>query len=96
LKGRCPEGTIPIRRTKEEDVLRASSVESYGRKKHLSIPQPKSAQPDLITQSGHQVLCFLHIPHWPMGPHHPYLYLIFPIYFNKSIYLENLQEKKIN
>ncbi|XP_059449479.1 protein neprosin-like [Corylus avellana] len=54
LNGRCPKGTIPIRRTKEHDVLRASSIESYGRKKHLSIPQPKSAQPDLITQSGHQ------------------------------------------
>ncbi|XP_062174865.1 protein neprosin-like [Alnus glutinosa] len=54
LNGRCPEGTIPIRRTKEEDVLRASSVESYGRKKHLSIPQPKSAEPDLNTLGGHQ------------------------------------------
>lgn len=54
LNGRCPEGTIPIRRTKEDDVLRASSVESYGRKKQLSIPQPTSAEPDLIAQSGHQ------------------------------------------
>ena len=34
LNGRCPKGTIPIRRTKEEDLLRASSVASYGREKH--------------------------------------------------------------
>ncbi|KAI9116488.1 hypothetical protein K1719_012655 [Acacia pycnantha] len=54
--GRCPEGTIPIRRTKKNDLLRASSVQQFGKKKHKSSPQPRSAkpQPDLITQSGHQ------------------------------------------
>ncbi|KAM0004464.1 putative neprosin [Helianthus debilis subsp. tardiflorus] len=31
--GKCPKGTIPIRRTKKEDILRASSVDSYGKKK---------------------------------------------------------------
>ncbi|KAK7361646.1 hypothetical protein VNO77_03717 [Canavalia gladiata] len=31
----CPEGTIPIRRTREEDMLRASSVSRFGRKKIL-------------------------------------------------------------
>ncbi|CAL4980668.1 unnamed protein product [Urochloa decumbens] len=30
--GECPEDTIPIRRTKEEDVMRASSVRMYGKK----------------------------------------------------------------
>ncbi|XP_061363476.1 protein neprosin-like isoform X2 [Gastrolobium bilobum] len=54
VNGKCPEDTIPIRRTKEEDVLRASSVKRYGRKKHRTIPKPRSAQPDLINQSGHQ------------------------------------------
>lgn len=55
LNGKCPEGTIPIRRTKEEDLLRTSSVQSYGKKKHRSIPEPaRSADPDLINQSGHQ------------------------------------------
>lgn len=29
----CPEGTIPIRRTTEQDVLRATSVRKFGRKK---------------------------------------------------------------
>ncbi|GMI83486.1 hypothetical protein like AT1G70550 [Hibiscus trionum] len=28
----CPEGTIPMRRTREEDMLRASSVRRFGRK----------------------------------------------------------------
>jgi len=53
--GVCSEGTIPVRRTKKEDVLRASSVKRYGKKKHLSVPLPRSADPDLINQSGHQV-----------------------------------------
>ncbi|KAA8520314.1 hypothetical protein F0562_014570 [Nyssa sinensis] len=53
LNGRCPEGTIPIRRTSREDILRASSVKSFGKKNRTS-PQPRSAEPDLINQSGHQ------------------------------------------
>lgn len=52
--GKCSEGTIPIRRTKEEDVLRASSAKRYGRKKHTSFAKPRSAEPDLVNQSGHQ------------------------------------------
>jgi hypothetical protein len=54
MNGQCPEETIPIRRTKKDDVLRASSVKRYGKKKHRSTPQPRSADPDLINQSGHQ------------------------------------------
>ncbi|KAL3615873.1 hypothetical protein CASFOL_040167 [Castilleja foliolosa] len=54
LNGMCPEDTIPIRRTKKEDVLRASSVKRYGKKKRKSILQPNSADPDLVNQSGHQ------------------------------------------
>lgn len=27
----CPKGTVPIRRTTEQDILRASSVRRYGR-----------------------------------------------------------------
>ncbi|KAL0436752.1 UNVERIFIED_CONTAM: hypothetical protein Sradi_0383100 [Sesamum radiatum] len=50
MNGKCPEDTIPIRRTKKEDVLRASSVKRYGKKKHRSIPKPRSADPDLINQ----------------------------------------------
>uniref|UniRef100_A0A7N2LCY6 Neprosin PEP catalytic domain-containing protein n=1 Tax=Quercus lobata TaxID=97700 RepID=A0A7N2LCY6_QUELO len=42
LNGRCPEGTIPIRRTKEEDLLRAGSVANFGRKKYHTIPHAQS------------------------------------------------------
>ncbi|KAL0903656.1 hypothetical protein M5K25_028048 [Dendrobium thyrsiflorum] len=52
--GRCPENTIPIRRTKEEDVLRATSLKSYGKKKHRTIPFPLSSDPDLINENGHE------------------------------------------
>jgi hypothetical protein len=55
--GRCSEGTIPIRRTKKDDILRASSVQNFGKKKHKSTPQPKPAKPlpDIFSaQSGHQ------------------------------------------
>lgn len=51
--GRCPEDTIPVRRTRKDDILRATSVKAYGRKKQRSIP--KSADPDLANESGHQV-----------------------------------------
>ncbi|KAM7528637.1 hypothetical protein LguiB_032047 [Lonicera macranthoides] len=46
--------TIPIRRTKKDDILRASSVKRYGKKKHRTIPKPRSADPDLVNESGHQ------------------------------------------
>ncbi|XP_019166596.1 PREDICTED: uncharacterized protein LOC109162330 [Ipomoea nil] len=34
----CPEGTIPIRRTSEEDMLRASSIRRFGRKRAIRRP----------------------------------------------------------
>ncbi|XP_042416563.1 uncharacterized protein LOC122005552 [Zingiber officinale] len=52
--GRCPKNTIPIRRTKKDDLLRAMSVENYGRKQHRSTPNPLSAEPDLLNENGHQ------------------------------------------
>lgn len=55
VNGQCPPDTIPIRRTKKDDVLRASSVKRYGKKKRRSIPVPRSADPDLVNESGHQV-----------------------------------------
>ena len=53
--GKCPKDTIPIRRTKKEDVLRASSVRRYGKKRHRSTPNPMSVDPDMLNESGHQV-----------------------------------------
>nr|GMD95462.1 Glycine--tRNA ligase beta subunit like [Ipomoea batatas] len=34
----CPEGTIPIRRTSEQDMLRASSMRRFGRKRAIRPP----------------------------------------------------------
>lgn len=34
--GVCPDNTVPIRRTKKEDILRAKSTESFGKKTHRS------------------------------------------------------------
>lgn len=56
LNGKCPEGTIPIRRTNKDDILRASNMKSYGRKTNIStIPKPESGRPGLVSQTGHQV-----------------------------------------
>ncbi|XP_004298989.1 PREDICTED: uncharacterized protein LOC101315236 [Fragaria vesca subsp. vesca] len=39
----CPDGTIPIRRTREQDVLRASSVRRYGRKSPRHVRRDTSS-----------------------------------------------------
>ncbi|KAL0436109.1 UNVERIFIED_CONTAM: hypothetical protein Sradi_0318800 [Sesamum radiatum] len=67
MNGKCPEDTIPIRRTKKEDVLRASSAKRYGKKKHRSVPKPRSADPDLINESGHQPNEFSLSQIWVLG-----------------------------
>ncbi|KAL3520184.1 hypothetical protein ACH5RR_018333 [Cinchona calisaya] len=55
LNGSCPEGTIPIRRTSNEDVLRASSIKKNGKKKQESIPdQLSSANRTFDIQGGHE------------------------------------------
>ncbi|KAK1420289.1 hypothetical protein QVD17_21766 [Tagetes erecta] len=55
LNGNCAKGTIPVRRTKKEDILRASSIKNYGKKSSVStVAQPNSIDLDLINQSGHQ------------------------------------------
>ncbi|WOH16562.1 hypothetical protein DCAR_0936118 [Daucus carota subsp. sativus] len=43
----CPEGTVPIRRTTEQDVLRASSVRRFGRKFQRPVRRDTSS-------SGHE------------------------------------------
>ncbi|CAL5382314.1 unnamed protein product [Camellia sinensis] len=55
LNGRCPEGTIPIRRTKKKEIHRASSIKSFGRKQHGTIPEPTTpTKPEPINLSAHQ------------------------------------------
>ncbi|KMZ72715.1 hypothetical protein ZOSMA_15G00530 [Zostera marina] len=45
----CSDGTIPIRRTKEEDLLRASSIKKYGRK-----PKGRIMSRDISGISNHE------------------------------------------
>ncbi|XP_038721956.1 uncharacterized protein LOC120014107 [Tripterygium wilfordii] len=45
-KGSCPEGTIPIKRVTEEDILRASSVRRFGMKKPHTFPP--SSSPEVV------------------------------------------------
>ncbi|KAE8692320.1 hypothetical protein F3Y22_tig00110840pilonHSYRG00040 [Hibiscus syriacus] len=45
---RCPEGTIPMRRTREEDMMRASSVRRFGRKPRRRVRRHS-------TSNGHEV-----------------------------------------
>ncbi|XP_010523371.1 PREDICTED: uncharacterized protein LOC104801734 [Tarenaya hassleriana] len=42
LNGKCPENTVPIRRTRKEDFQRATDIENYGKKSQNSIPKPQS------------------------------------------------------
>ncbi|THF99745.1 hypothetical protein TEA_007101 [Camellia sinensis var. sinensis] len=56
LNGRCPEETIPIRRTKMKEILRASSIKSFGKKQHGTIPKPTMfTEPEPINLSGHEM-----------------------------------------
>ncbi|KAJ6424019.1 hypothetical protein OIU84_024904 [Salix udensis] len=59
LNGRCQEGTIPIRRTKRSDILRASSIERFGKKKKKkSSPTNPRFRPPQTGQNysnGHEV-----------------------------------------
>ncbi|XP_054813491.1 uncharacterized protein LOC129314146 [Prosopis cineraria] len=53
--GSCPKGTIPIRRTRKEDILRASSIQQFGKKnlKTVPLPCPVKLSP-ILTCSGRQ------------------------------------------
>ncbi|CAH8356542.1 unnamed protein product [Eruca vesicaria subsp. sativa] len=44
-----------MKRTKEYDVLRESSFNGYGKKKHRTSLFPNSEESDLMNQSGHQM-----------------------------------------
>ncbi|VVB08435.1 unnamed protein product [Arabis nemorensis] len=41
INGKCPKNSIPIRRTKREDILRVGSIERYMKKDSNNIPQSK-------------------------------------------------------
>ncbi|XP_025013627.2 uncharacterized protein LOC8258664 [Ricinus communis] len=53
---RCPKGTVPIRRSKMHDVLRANSLFDFGKKQqHRSISLARRTDPpDVVSGNGHE------------------------------------------
>ncbi|MCO5600217.1 hypothetical protein L7F22_054327 [Adiantum nelumboides] len=53
---KCPTGTVPIRRTREADLLRAEKITHYGKKKHRPFyPSPKAPLiHSSLNENGHQ------------------------------------------
>lgn len=60
----CPEGTVPIRRTTEQDILRASNVRRFGRKlkKPVRRDSPSSTHEVQISISYKFLFFFLSCP----------------------------------
>ncbi|KAM0941940.1 putative neprosin [Dioscorea sansibarensis] len=53
--GHCPKGTVPIRRSSVDDVLRAKSLYHYGKKQRRSLPLARSMDaPDVVSGNGHE------------------------------------------
>lgn len=52
--GHCPEGTVPIRRSSVDDVLRAKSLYHYGKKRHPLLLARKVEAPDVVSGNGHE------------------------------------------
>lgn len=52
---RCPEGTVPVRRSTVHDVLRAKSLYEFGKKRRPLLPlAPRPYAPDVVTGNGHE------------------------------------------
>ncbi|KAF5730870.1 hypothetical protein HS088_TW19G00472 [Tripterygium wilfordii] len=59
----CPEGTIPIRRTTEKDILRASSIKKFGRKLRRHVRRDSSGTGHEVSISnGAQILLICSLP----------------------------------
>ncbi|XP_020570948.1 uncharacterized protein LOC110018064 [Phalaenopsis equestris] len=56
--GHCPKGTIPVRRSSIDDVLRAKSLYHYGKKRHRRWPMNPGGRsayaPDVVSGNGHE------------------------------------------
>ncbi|XP_010558946.1 PREDICTED: uncharacterized protein LOC104827472 [Tarenaya hassleriana] len=52
---RCPKGTVPIRRSTLQDVLRAESLFDFGKKTRRVDLNRRSDIPDVIGSNGHEV-----------------------------------------
>ena len=65
---RCPKGTVPIRRSNVNDVLRAKSLFHFAKKQRKSNHNiastslhnsRRSNAPDVVSGNGHEVIFFL-------------------------------------
>ncbi|KAL9269140.1 neprosin-like protein [Drosera capensis] len=54
---RCPKGTVPIRRSTVQDVLRTKSLYDFGRKRRRDYPERQFDALDVISGNGHEVSC---------------------------------------
>ncbi|KAJ4773582.1 hypothetical protein LUZ62_057839 [Rhynchospora pubera] len=54
--GPCPKGTVPIRRSSVQDVLRAKSLFHYGKKQVNTVPLAARSveKPDVVSGNGHE------------------------------------------
>lgn len=52
---RCPKGTVPIRRSTVNDVLRAKSLYHFGKKQRRVPLDRYSDAPDVVSGNGHEV-----------------------------------------
>jgi Neprosin activation peptide len=60
--GRCPKGTVPVRRSSVQDVLRAKSLFHYGKKQVNTVPLARSVDaPDVVSGNGHEVIIYLRV-----------------------------------
>lgn len=52
---RCPKGTIPVRRSTVNDVLRSKSLFDFGKKKRPILLDRRIDAPDVVSGNGHEV-----------------------------------------
>jgi hypothetical protein len=53
--GSCPEGTIPIRRIRKEDLLRAASLDRFGQKYQESFVNSTHTNSDFVNLKDRSV-----------------------------------------
>ncbi|XP_044477006.1 uncharacterized protein LOC123204423 [Mangifera indica] len=51
---RCPKGTVPIRRSSVDDVLRAKSLFDFGKKQRKIGLDRRADAPDVVSGNGHE------------------------------------------
>ncbi|KAK1312374.1 hypothetical protein QJS10_CPA07g00937 [Acorus calamus] len=58
LNGRCPEGTIPIHRTRKSDLMRAISLKNFGKKYPEGIRHPEIVDGDHVSDDYRKTGCY--------------------------------------